>query len=307
MNHYPHFSSPGEREAVTVDLSASVAELSTPRSAMGHAVSLVFRTLEFDEMLPPSPSDMLVIGSQRSIERNQRRLRLNIGKIAQVSNETAKQFGYHGAPFLADRLDDIAQSVIPKAIEGNEFITSVGTILGTFGEDCNDDGCGVEYGLRVGWYGKSHDENTEYLKLPKQTRQRLEIPVLQPEIARKDASRDLWALRMLAFHWAIDHGDALKKRGLTPSLMQEYERECELNSEAIQHMNRYLFGKTGRSIEKLFFPADVIRELVASERKTMEAEEQRKAWLDRLYPKPTTAPVETTESTPEWETYTPGI
>jgi len=167
MNHYPHFRSPTGREAVTADLSASVAELGGPFTANGRAVDMTFQTLGFDSMDPPHPSNMLIIGSQESIKQRLRELRLNIGHIARTANEAAEQSGNYRDAYLPNRMDIIAQSVVPAAIENGEFIESVGMILSEFGEGCNDDGCGVDYGKRVGRYTDIGDKQAALVRYQK--------------------------------------------------------------------------------------------------------------------------------------------
>lgn len=286
MNHYPHFRSPTGREAVTADLSASVAELGGPFTANGRAVDMTFQTLGFDRMNPPHPSNMLIIGSQESIKQRLPELRLNIGRIAQTANEAAEQSGNYRDAYLPNRMDIIAQSVVPAAIKNGEFIESVGMILSEFGEGCNDDGCSVDYGKRVGWYIDIGDKQAAFGKIPEETRQLLNIPVLQLETPPSKASFDTLTLRSLAYHWAIDHAKALKANGLTPALSDEYEQDCSNNVEAIQRMKAYVYEQKGRPVEQLHFPNDVIRQLVATERNAMVAEQERKAWLERVYPVP---------------------
>lgn len=281
MNHYPHFSSGAGREAVTADLTASVAGLASRSQPLGCAADMTFQALQLDRMKAPSPSDMLVIGSQELIDRNLKRLRISIGRIAREANEVGTQHGHYYQPQLADCIDDIAQHVLPSALEQNEFIGSVGGILRGFGEYCNDDGCEVDFGRRVGWYHTATSLVESYNEVPTDIRQELAIPLLQPEVPRKEVSRDLWILRVLADHWIIDHADSLKgESGLTPELRQEYEEYCALNVEAIQKMNDYVQTQTGRPMSALHIPVDEQQKMIETERNNIKYWRQQKDWTD---------------------------
>lgn len=275
MNHYPHFSSGAGREAVTADLTASVAELSTRRSALGHAVDLTFKTLGFDIARAPSPSNMLVIGSQNSIEKNSRNLRVNIGTIAKKANDLSTNYGSGKSPYLPYTMDVIAQRVIPRALERDEFIESVGMILNTFGEECNDDGCGVAYGKRVGWYLEEEEKRRILSALPKKAFEKLNIPALKPNIPAKEAPLGTLILRRLSLEWAIDHASDIQDQGFTEQLHQEYTAECELNAEAIEKMNEYLTQQTGKEPENLYLPFDLVKDMV-------NAEKERLVWKREL-------------------------
>jgi len=59
-------------------------------------------------------------------------------------------------------------------------------------------------------------------------------------------------------------------------------------------MKAYVYEQKGRPVEQLHFPNDIIRQLVAAERNAMVAEQERKAWLERVYPVPQMNTGETT-------------
>ena len=266
MNHYPHFSSGAGREAVTADLTASVAELSTRRSAFGHAVDLTFKTLGFDIARAPSPSDMLVIGSQKSIEQNSQNLRVSIGTIAKKANDLSANCGLRKSPYLPYTMDAVAQRVIPRALERDEFIESVGMILNAFGEECNDDGCGVAYGKRVGWYMEKEEDSKILKALPDETLKKLMIPLLQPGVPLKELSLDTRILRALSSDWIINRPD-IQDQGFSEQLHQEYSAECELNAAAIERMKEYLAQQTDKELGELSLPFDLIRDMVNAEKK----------------------------------------
>lgn len=274
MNHYPHHKSGSGNEAVTADLTASVATLGNPDSTYGHAVDLTLDTLGLDRMTPPTPSDLLVIGSQESIKRNLRQFRMRIGSIATKANEVGHQNGDQRESYLPYRLDNIAQYVLPKAIEENDFIKSIGEVLADFGEDCNDDGCSADYGKRVGWYSGIYNAQATLDSIPKETLDHLKSPLIRPDVRAKDLPTDTLLLRVLTTHWAISHADELKEHGPTTEMIQRYERECELNAEAIQRANATIIKRTGRPMHDLYLPIDVLRDLVATERSAMERESE---------------------------------
>ena len=157
MNHYPSYVS-NDKEAVTADLTASVKELAYDRGpGLGKAVALTFRTLGIDRLTtPPHPSDLLVIGSVDRIADRLPDLRKTIATIA--TNAVDPDDSAYKRIVIGDTIDSLAQSVIPASLNSQRgFIEVVGESLSEFGEDCNDDGCLVEYGCRVGWYSTIHE------------------------------------------------------------------------------------------------------------------------------------------------------
>lgn len=149
LNHYPD-AILRDREAVTVDLTASVSEMGYDRYRTGAFVSDLLNSLDIEQLPAPRPSDMLLIGSHEAILRNQQRLTCNIGRIADKAMQVEGRPRIHTLEAWGYK---VATHTIPAlAREKTPFISSVGRILKVIGEDLNDDGCDFERGLRPGWY-----------------------------------------------------------------------------------------------------------------------------------------------------------
>lgn len=284
MNHYPDFSSPGGREAVTVGLTMSVGELSSMESPVGYATQLTLGKLGIDRCYqPPSPSDMLLLGSKKDIKHNLRDFRINIGSIARQ----AADLGKSGLYYLPETLDEIAQHVIPSALDDNNsgFIHTVGGVLRAIGENCNDDGCGVAFGEQVGGFYDVLQRRERLRKLPRSIRAALfSIPIIQPETPLSDLPFDTYVVRRHAVTWALDHEEELRKDGVTDELLQDYTDECTKNRQASSRLGQRILRNTGREIGNLLLSPETIDAMVATERALMHEEAEQERFIKVTWP-----------------------
>lgn len=284
MNHYPDFSSPGGREAVTVGLTMSVGELSSMESPVGYATQLTLGKLGIDRCYqPPSPSDMLLLGSKKDIKHNLRDFRINIGSIARQ----AADLGKSGLYYLPETLDEIAQHVIPSALDDNNsgFIHTVGDVLRAIGEKRNDDGCGVAFGEQVGGFSHALQRRRRVVGLPEPVKDTLfYIPALEPGIPAQDVSIDTRIVRRLAIDWALSREEKLRQTGATDEIQQALVDECAKNGAAIWRLKERLLSRTGRSIDDLLLSPETIDAMVATERALMHEEAEQERFIKVTWP-----------------------
>jgi hypothetical protein len=152
LDHYPDAILRGQ-EAVTADLTMSIGDMSAPATRTGAFVSDVLGSLGIQQLEPPRPSDMLLVGSSEGIARHQKRLTCAIGRIADKAMTVETQWDSPSLSRLENWGYEIATQAVPGVIrDKSPFISSIGHILRVIGNDLNDDGCDYARGLRPGWF-----------------------------------------------------------------------------------------------------------------------------------------------------------
>jgi hypothetical protein len=273
MNDYPHFRSPEGREAVTADLTASVAELAFTRHAgLGKAVDLTFRTLGIDRMTqPPSPSHLLVIGSTDTIGDKLPDLRKEISHIARESADNSSSNASYRT--IGDTLDLIAQRTLPRALERRGgVIQTVGDTLNAFGQSCNDDGCGVIYGKRVGWNMNDHEELKILRALPYYAAANVTSIGLLEIDREKDVSNDTRILRLRARKSLLDGIDNAPKLKKGSRALRVFEERLVRDATALARLKQRFAEQPGKGFDELILPEDIIHQLLDDELKIMEWE-----------------------------------
>jgi hypothetical protein len=274
MNDYPHFRSPEGREAVTADLTASVAELAYTRDVgLGKAVDLTFRTLGIDRVTqPPYPSDLLVIGSTETIGNKLPDLRKAIGLIARESaDDTSGSLASYRT--IGNTLDVIAQHTLPRALDGKGgVVQTVGDTLNAFGQSCNDDGCGVAYGKRVGWYMDDHEEVKKLKALRYYAAKNVtDIGLLEID-QEKGVSYDTKILRLRARKYILDDIENTPKLKKGSRALREFEERLIRDATALERLKQRFAEQPGKGFNELILPEDIIHQLLDDELAIMERE-----------------------------------
>lgn len=273
MNHYPHYSSPDRREAVTADLTASIGLLASGRCGLGKAVNLAFQTLGADRIWEtPRPSDMLVIGSAETAARNLKSLRMKIGRIAECSAD--ESLGHMSSyRTIGETLDHVTQNIIPRTLDTQGgFIHVVGNTLCEFGELCNDDGCGVNYGRRVGWYSNFRGETDTLKALPFRALKNI-TDVRQIRYGVEDISKETILLGQRAIRWLHANKDeALAPKGLYKNspTYKKFVLACQRDEVALRRADELLHARSGRGFTDLILPPDVVDNLVDEQLRVMD-------------------------------------
>lgn len=232
LNHYPDLTSP-ERQAVTAGLSPSIADLAVDTTRIG---SVLGDTLDYlgVERHQTAPHDMLMIGSQTELERRQRNLCVNIGRLVDKAMQIKPLIPrLHWQTQTEDTMLRIAHTDFGDSTEP-QFIASIGEIFKVFAEDYMGGECRVRY-------GGSRCADKVYDTFRRDLKEIDDVTIdrylhLLPEAhtaSLRDAPLPGKLLLWRGYRWLVSHKDELDV-ATGSSLAEGFSSDMALNREAIR-------------------------------------------------------------------------